>query len=68
MRFCSSPEDSEESEGVSFNDIVNFFPYLKNLETQQMKATDNFLYNFPLGIREIIQQTVETKIEDDLIE
>ena len=35
---------SEESDVVSFNDIINFFPYLKNLEAQVLDPEDFVLF------------------------
>lgn len=39
-----SSEDSEEEDAITFDDIVNYFPYLKSLETQQLAPTDFYLY------------------------
>lgn len=38
-----SSEDSEE-DPITFTDIVNYFPYLKSLETQLLSPSDYYLY------------------------
>ena len=33
-------EESDEEEPISYDDIVNFFPYLKNLESPYLEPND----------------------------
>lgn len=44
-----SPEDSEEEDAITFNDIINYFPYLKSLESQLLSPQDFYLYQQPCG-------------------
>ena len=53
-------EDSEDDEdSITFSDIVNYFPYLKSLETQKLEPSDYYLNHTTYAAYEERQRLAE---------
>lgn len=56
-------EDSEVKNAITFEDIVNYFPYLKNLEQQCLSPEDFYHYEPMPDMRSAVKEEQMTDID-----